>query len=118
MSSSASDAAAMASFGVYLRIMSASDQLLGSGVSRQLVETFPQSPIQDFDGAVDLLGRDGQRRRDAPHRSALGAAADVHAQPILKTLPGRQAAELVGRAPAVAIGDQLDAEQEDRKSTR
>src|SRR5271170_4157253 len=36
-------------------------------VSRQFVEAFSQSPIEDFNGPVDLVGRDGQRRRDPPH---------------------------------------------------
>src|SRR5947207_6300493 len=102
----------MASLGNNLRIISASkfallfehdlfgkpvstfpDHALSSVISRQFVEAFLQGPIQDFDGPVDFVGRDGQWRRDTPDGSALGTAADVHAQPVLEAFPGCQSTQ-------------------------
>jgi hypothetical protein len=77
---------------------------------------FPERSIQNFNGPVDLVGRHDQGRGDAPHGSALGAAADVYAQPVFEALLGRQPTELTSRTPAVAIGYQFDSEKKSHSS--
>src|SRR5579862_2079247 len=84
----------------------------GSPASRDLVETVAQGLVEDRYGAIDLVGRYRQGRCDPPHRAALRAASDVHAEAELEAFPGRERAQFVVRPARLAVLHQLDAEQE------
>src|SRR5690348_6163679 len=76
-----------------------------------LIETVAQSLIENGDAAIDLVSRDGERRRDAPDRSALRPAPDVHGQAQLVTALRGDGAKLVPGLALLAILHQLHAEK-------
>src|SRR5689334_22682347 len=49
-------------------------------IAREGVFHLAQRLVEDAHGEVDVLAPHRERRRDPPHRAALGPAADVHAQ--------------------------------------
>jgi len=64
----------------------------GRAAHGHFVEALAQRAVENIDGAIDLVGRDGERRGDAPDRAALGPAADIHAQSVFEALGGRECA--------------------------
>src|SRR5579862_4295941 len=78
---------------------------------REVALHLAQRLVEDCHREVDVLARDRQRRRNAPHRASLGAAPDVHAQAELEAARGRQRTELVIRLARLAVLDELDAAQ-------
>src|SRR6266576_3825528 len=73
---------------------------------------FGQRLIEYRHREVDVFALDGQRRRDAPYRAALGTTAYVHAETQLQTSFGGERAQFVMRLSRLTVLDQLDAAQE------
>src|SRR5206468_2509805 len=72
---------------------------------------FGQRLIEYRHRKIDVVARDGQRRRDAPHRATLRTPADVHAESEIQAPLRGERAQLVMRLARFAVLHQLDAAQ-------